>query len=366
MNTGKHPEIQTHISDSMQDAEWDSFVAETEDGHHVQTSMWAQVKATLGWRPLRLLFKEEDRVVAGAQILVKKYPLVGNIAYVTKGPLVSPPYRELAWLAIKNLFQIAHERNFLMLAIQPPNIAHYMTQLLTEEGFRPSALELAPAASILVDCSQSEKDLLFQLNRKTRQSIYQSRRTALKIREGAAEDLALFYQLHLSTSKRQNFLPYPKSYFEAMQNAFSPCGRFKILVAECDGRPISANLIIPFRDTVIAKVMGWSGESRETRPNEALHWEIIRWAKNHGYHYVDLEGVDAESARRFLRGEPLPEAIRHSPDQLKYGFGGKVVLYPAAHEIIFHPVYRWLYDKLQLQVARQTFASKILDLIRKR
>ena len=151
-----------------------------------------------------------------------------------------------------------------------------------------------------------------------------------------------------------------------MQRAFSPHGNFKILVAECEGRPVSANLIIPFRDTVIAKVMGWSGDDRETRPNEALHWEIIRWAKSHGYRYVDLEGVDAEAAKKFLQGQPLPDSIRHSPDQLKYGFGGKVVLYPAAYEMIFNPVYRWLYSKLRVEVASQTLASRILDLIRKR
>lgn len=350
----------------MRDAEWDSFVAGTEDGHHVQTSAWAQVKATLGWSPLRVIIRDRDRIAAGAQILVKRYPLIGSIAYVTKAPLVAPEYRELNRLVIQNLLQVARERKFLMLAIQPPNNAHDMADLLAEEGFRPSRLELAPVATIFVDCSLSEKELLFQLNRKTRQSIYQSRRTALTIREGAADDLSIFYQLHLATSKRQNFMPYPKTYFETMQTAFFPNGNFKILIAECDGQPVSANLIIPFRDTVIAKVMGWSGGHRETRANEALHWEIVRWAKNHGYRYVDLEGVDADSAKKYLQGEPLPETIRHSPDQLKYGFGGKVTLYPAAHEIIFNPVYRWLYDRLQLQVARQTFTSKILDWIRKR
>jgi lipid II:glycine glycyltransferase (peptidoglycan interpeptide bridge formation enzyme) len=369
MNPPNHKDTHTlvsDVSDSMQDAEWDAFVAGTEDGHHVQTSMWAQVKSTLGWKPLRVIIKDQDRIAAGAQMLVKKYPLVGSIAYVTKGPLVAPGYRQLTCLTIKKLLQITRERKFLMLAVQPPNGEHDMTQLLTEQGFRHSALELAPTATILVDCSPSEKDLLFQLNRKTRQSIYQSRRTALTIREGAVSDLSIFYQLHVSTSKRQNFLPYPTEYFETMQAAFSPHGNFKILVAEYEGQPVSANLIIPFRDTVIAKVMGWSGEYRETRPNEALHWEIVCWAKNHGYRYVDLEGVDAEAAKNFLQGEALPEAIRHSPDQLKYGFGGKVTLYPAAYEIIFNPVYRWLVDKLKLQVARQTLSSKMLDLIRKR
>ncbi len=366
MNLVQNSDIHTHISDSMQDVEWDSFVAGTEDGHHVQTSMWAQVKATLGWKPLRVIIKDRDRIAAGAQVLVKKYPMVGSIAYVTKGPLVAPAYRELACLAIQNLLRVAREWKLLMLAVQPPNGAHDMAQLLVEEGFRPSTMELAPIATILVDCSLSEKDLLFQLNRKTRQSIYQSRRTALTIREGTASDLSIFYQLHVSTSKRQNFLPYPKNYFDTMQAAFSPHGNFKILVAECEGQPVSANLIIPFGNTVIAKMMGWSGGFRETRPNEALHWEIIHWAKSHGYRYVDLEGVDAEAAKKFLQGEPLPDSIRHSPDQLKYGLGGKVVLYPAAYEIIFNPVYRWLYSKLRVQVASQTLVSRILDLIRKR
>ena len=79
-----------------------------------------------------------------------------------------------------------------------------------------------------------------------------------------------------------------------------------------------------------------------------------------------MKGFDAEAAKSFLQGEPLPDSIRHSPDQLKYGLGGEVLLYPAAYEMIFNPVYRWLYSKLRVDFASQTLVSRILDLIRKR
>lgn len=358
--------LSIRVSEALEDAQWDRFVVATPGGHHVQTSLWALVKASQGWKPIRILATENDHIVAGSQMLIHSYPLIGSVGYVTKGPLCSNDNPELVKYLIKQIRRISQDHHCQLLAIQPPNSGHYMSTLLAEQGFRRSTLELAPVASILINLSLDVDQIFAQLKQKTRQYINRSKREGITIHEGTINDFHIFYSLHLDTSKRQKFMPYPKSYYKTMRRVLEPHGHFQILIAKYKDQAVSGLLVIPFKDTVITKIIGWSGLYHELRPNEALYWGSIQWAKKHGYQYLDLEGVDPVGARYALQGKPITKLISHSPDKLKYGFGGKIVLYPEAYDLVYNPVYRWLYYGLKPRIAKQSSISKVLDFVRKR
>jgi lipid II:glycine glycyltransferase (peptidoglycan interpeptide bridge formation enzyme) len=354
------------VSKTVADPQWDAFVADTADGHHVQTSLWATVKASLGWKTVRMIVRNGDGIVAGSQLLIRHFPFLGSVGYVTKGPLCRTEDPRLAKLLIQQLLRMGRAHRCQLLAIQPPDKCHYMSNFLAEQGFRRSSLELAPVASILVDLSPPMEKIFAQIKRQTRQNIKRSIRDGITIHEGSADDLKAFYYLYLGTSKRQKFRPYPMKYYEVMQQVLKPHAHFQILFAVHQNRPVSSVLLIPYKNTVIIKILGWSGLYRELRPNEALFWGAIQWAKTHGYHYLDFEGVDPAGARRALEGHSLTDWTRNTPDQLKYGFGGTITLYPEAYDIVYNPVYRWLYYTLKPQVAKQSILSKVLDFFRKR
>ncbi len=355
------------ITRSLDDPEWDDFVAATEGGHHVQTSLWAQVKAQLGWKPVRIIHKHQNDIAAGCQILVRHYPLLGNIGVVPKGPLCRIEDPKTIEQIIEQLLLICKRHGIKVIAVQPPDNGEYIGHILAENNFSPSTLELASPATIIVDVAIDETQLYDQLERRIRKAIKQSKRAGVMVRTGTEEDLHTFYRLHMDTCKRQKFLPFPESYYEAMHRVLGSHGYIQLLFVEIQGEPISAGLIIPFRDTIVFKVLGWSGKYKEAKPNAALYWEILLWAKNHDYHYVDFEGVNLEGARKFLNDEPLPESLINSYDFLKYGYGGKVVIFPEPYDMIFNPVYRWLFHRMKLQVTQQNNAlSKSIDFFRKR
>ena len=104
----------------------------------------------------------------------------------------------------------------------------------------------------------------------------------------------------------------------------------------------------------------------DRRPNEAVFWAAIQWAKAHGYRCFDFEGIDPAGARAVLRGEGLPESLQHSPDFFKLGFGGQVILYPEAYDQVHNPILRWVYRKASPRVGGQSAASKLMDYLRKR
>ena len=160
-------------------------------------------------------------------------------------------------------------------------------------------------------------------------------------------------------------MPYPKSYYDTMKRVLEPHGHFKILLAKYEDLAVSGLLIIPFRETVITKIIGWSGLHGGLRPNEALYWGSIQWAKEHGYRYVDLEGIDPAVAADAQQGKPVADLISHSQDKIKYGFGGQIVLYPRAYDMVFNPIYRWFYHRLGSNVAMRSFVSKVKDFFHK-
>jgi lipid II:glycine glycyltransferase (peptidoglycan interpeptide bridge formation enzyme) len=332
-------------SSALSDPVWDAFVAGTAGGHHVQTSLWAQVKASLGWQVERVLVTVGGRLVAGCQLLHRALPFAGGLGYVSQGPLLATDNPGLATLMLQALHDRARARRIAYLAVQPPHRAAAVVSCLTTGGFRPSWLQVAPTATVVLDLKPSLEVLLAQMKRQTRQNIRRSEREGLTVREGSAADLPVFLALHRATGRRQKFEPYPERYFGVLWRILQPAGFVRLFMAEYQGQPVSALLVVPFGETVIAKLLGWSGLHGAQRPNEAVFWAAIQWAKTAGYCQFDLEGLDPASARRILNNEPLPEAWKHSPDFFKLGFGGRVELCEA-YDYIYNKLARRIYHGL--------------------
>ena len=355
------------ISEIFDQPEWDSFVTSVESGHHVQTSLWAQIKKNMGWKPLRLINKDSHRIVAGLQMLVRSYPLIGKVGYVTKGPVYRYDDSELIKTLISRLIMECKLRKINILLIQPPNKADFIPDILLKNNFQRNSLELAPTASIIIDLSMDEEKLLSQIHKSTRKNIRYGLKNGLNIIHGGSIDaLKSFYDLHICTSQRQSFLPYPYEYLVSLKNILEPYGYFHLLFVEYNQQLVSALLLIPFRDTVITKLCGWSGLYDKLKPNDVMYWTAIQWSKSQGYHYVDLEGINREGARQVLQGESIPERLMHSPDHIKYKFGGNIVLYPEAYDYVRLTPYRWIFRKLEYNERKQNLITKTLDLLRKR
>ena len=359
-------EYHVKVSEDLKDPGWDEFLVKTADGHHVQTSLWAQVKSTLKWKTTRIIFTRNDRIVAGGQLLFRSVAPLMTVAYLTKGPVIGNEGTHIAEAIIKRAIRISRENHAQMLVIQPPNYSEETASLLPTMRFQPSSVNLAPVASVVVDLTQTQEQIMAQMKRQTRQNINRSEREGITIREGSESDIDTFYSLHIATSQRQQFAPYTLTYFKQMWRILDPYGYIKLILAEYNHESVSALLVVPFGDTVIPKILGWSGLHPERRPNDAVFWGAIQWAKSHGYKYFDFEGISRIGALALLNGEPLPESLKHTPDFLKVGFGGKVVLYSIAYDKFNNPLLSWAYHKLSPRIGGHDLPSRMMDWLRKR
>jgi lipid II:glycine glycyltransferase (peptidoglycan interpeptide bridge formation enzyme) len=97
-----------------------------------------------------------------------------------------------------------------------------------------------------------------------------------------------------------------------------------------------------------------------------LDWASIVWAKQEGYRYYDLEGIQPDAARAILAGQPLPEALEQTPTSYKLGFGGEVQLFPAAYEYLTNPLLRRAYTTVFPKISHWAAVKRARNYFRTR
>lgn len=331
MDHGRHQVagLDIGLGEGEDDPLWDEFVNRVPGGHHVQTSLWGQVKRLVGWRGVRVVVRRGNEVVGGCQLLLRR---VGPVAvgYVPRGPLALD--EEALDAALDGLDQTAGRYRVAYLKVQPPPGRLTVPSPLPSRGFVPSALAGGPTATVLLDLRRDRDEMWRALRSGVRSNIGKAERKGVRVRPGDASDLPAFMELVRATSRRQGFPPYPASYYSCIWELFSRRGRARLVVAEHGGKMLTALLLVGWNDTVVYKMGGWSGERSAIHPNEAAHWAGIQWAQDQGYAAYDLEGIDRAIAVAKLRGEATPPDAGSGVTHFKMGFGGEVVLLPEAYD----------------------------------
>jgi len=359
-DAGLETGYQVRLSDAITDPEWDAFLSEAPGGHHVQTSLWGQVKATLGWRAKRLIVERDGQIAGGAQVLMRPLPVIGAVGYVPKGPLLAEHEPQLMGLIIDGLKQMARAWRIQNLTVLPPDNGQMLARQLPGWAFRPSTHELGVTATVRLDLTSDLDAILSQMKSKTRYNIRLGLRQGITVREGGEPDLPTFYHSLLATGQRQGFMPYSQAYFSEMWRALAPHGYIRLFVAEHKGQVLSTLLAIPFGDTVIYKKGTWCGRHKHLHPNEVVHWAAIQWAKAQGYRYYDLEGIDRQAATRLLAGEPLSTSVLKTTTRFKLGFGGQVRLLPTTYAYVYNPLLRWSYNTVYPRVSNWSVVQNTL------
>jgi lipid II:glycine glycyltransferase (peptidoglycan interpeptide bridge formation enzyme) len=167
-------------------------------------------------------------------------------------------------------------------------------------GFRPTSLELAPTATTIVDLEPDVEQILAKMPSKRRYNLRLSQRKGITVREGTEADISTFYRLLQITGQRQSFVPEPEYYLAGMWRILYPHGNIRMFLAEWEGEAIAGTFLVPFGDTVLFKRGAWSGQHGTVFPNEAMHWAGMQWARENGYRFYDLEGIDRDVAEAIV------------------------------------------------------------------
>jgi peptidoglycan pentaglycine glycine transferase (the first glycine) len=144
---------------------------------------------------------------------------------------------------------------------------------------------------VIIDLLLSEDDLLSRMKQKTRYNILLAKRNGVVIRKGGREDFPGLYHMYTQTALRDGFIIRDENYYQYVWNLLYEAGMAVPLIAEVDGKPISAIILFIFAKKTYYFYGMSTGEHRDKMPNHLLQWDAILYAKSQGCQVYDFWGA---------------------------------------------------------------------------
>jgi lipid II:glycine glycyltransferase (peptidoglycan interpeptide bridge formation enzyme) len=333
---------------------WKQAVASLPKAHALQSDIWGDFKSRWGWTAQRMTLTVAEsswEPLAAAQVLKRQVQrLPYSLLYVPKGPILDYNDGALRRQVLIELEKLARREKAILIKIDPevtrywgveqerksPVGAQFVKEL-QDRGWRFSAEQIQFRNSVELDLTRSEEDLLGSMKSKTRYNIRLASRKGIAIRRGTLVDFSAIATMYQETALRDGFTIRPIEYYLDAWQSFYDAGMALPLLAEFEGDPVAAVLLVRYGDRVIYMYGASTNRERKRMPNYLLQWEAIRWAKAEGCTIYDFWGAPDE----FVESDPLWGVWR-----FKDGFHGDVVWHIGAWDYPARPFWYYTYSKL--------------------
>lgn len=271
--------------------EWDDYVLENQ-GHPLQLWGWGQVKKSHGWDADRVFITEDDEIIGGAQVLIRRLPSpLRAFAYIPRGPV--GVLGEEAFKLLSDRAKSYHKA--VALSVEPDT-----EQFEPPQGWVRATNKILSPETILLDLSKSESELLSGMAKKTRQYIRKSSSDVTIRQVRTREDLDLCLDLYRQTAKRAGFNLHSSQYYVdvfSQMKDHSP-----IFIAEDGGEAVAFLWLAISTGTAYELYGGVSEQGQSLRANYALKWHAIKKSKDWGLSRYDFGGLVAGGVATFKQG----------------------------------------------------------------
>ncbi len=344
---------------------WQESLSRTPHAHALQSWVWGDFKSRWGWSAKRISYivdENSGEPFATAQVLKRRIPrLPYSILYVPKGPTFDHNDSRLHSRLLMELENLARREKALMIKIDPEVVRYWgkererqspqgerFVEELGQRGWRYSAEQIQFPNTVILDLTGSEENLLASMKSKTRYNIRLAGRKGITVRQGSINDFELISGMYEETATRDDFTIRPLPYYVDAWRSLYGAGMAKPLLAEFQGEPIAAVVLVRFGERATYMYGASTGRERNRMPNYLLQWESIRWAKEQGCTVYDFWGAPTA----FVEDDPLWGVWR-----FKDGFQGDVVWYIGAWDYPVRPFWYNVYTQL---------LPRYLDILRSR
>jgi lipid II:glycine glycyltransferase (peptidoglycan interpeptide bridge formation enzyme) len=208
---------------------------------------------------------------------------------------------------------------------------------LKAKSYQLSARKEQPEATVILDLTRSDEELLSVMHEKCRYNIRLAEKRGVVVQE--SRDVDHFYELLQSTASRDGFTVKPRSHYEKFLTNLP--GSFLLLAYGPTGACVSRQINSPANDPV-AGLMGviWgdrgyyyygasSHEYRSFMAPYVLQWRAMKLCRERGCREYDLLGIEKGTMDK---GHPWAGLTR-----FKLQFGGRIEEYPEERVVILRP-----------------------------
>jgi lipid II:glycine glycyltransferase (peptidoglycan interpeptide bridge formation enzyme) len=307
-------------------AAWNAFVESAPYHAFPQLWEWGEVRAMGGWRPVRLAIgPARDRPVAGAQLLLRRMPLLGwHLAYVPRGPIGALDDPAVRGALVAALRSLGKDEKIATVRADPearPETAY--GHALLDAPWR-AAPKIQPPTTRVIDLTVGEEALKAALKRKHRQYVNKAERGGVTIErlDGSAPAgvigpaLADFNRIYRHTAERAGFVARQPFYYERVWSIFAPTGRVRLSFALIDGERVATIFHFTCGDRAVEAYGGMTDAGADARANYLLKWNAIADFAREGFTVYDMWGLATGGIRQF-----------------KEGFGGEEIEYVGARDL---------------------------------
>jgi hypothetical protein len=319
MSTDISESISTASQRLARAAEWDRELADRAAPAPLHQSWaWGEVQRRVSWPPERVHLNDGGR----AQVLLRG-PLNFQWGYVPRGPVPA------TMPAITELVGWARRRGLTMLRVEPEGPAELASNLALS-GFRRGPLVEARRTAIVA--LQDDQAMLDSFRKSTRYNLRTAERSHVTVEE-VATLTELSRQVRLASERHRVYITgsdFHRALIETLPSV-------RIYEARLGDEVLAAMLVAYHDHRAYYLVAGSSGRHRDTMPNYALQWRAMRDARDAGCADYDLCGLPMLDR---------PDDPWRNLEQFKTGFGGTIVEYPGAWDIVLSPTRYWFLRRL--------------------
>lgn len=202
-----------------------------------------------------------------------------------------------------------------------------------------------PSATWVIDLQKNEEELLAAMHQKTRYNINLAARKGVIVKEG--KDPALFNQLMRETASRDGFASYSAAYYEQ----FLKIPFVEQLTAWQGDQALATGLFVRYNGEYTYVHGASHHAARATMAPYLLQWEAIRRARALDCVQYDFWGIAppaiGEGAENFHNYSWSKQHSLAGVTRFKAGFGGSVIEYPSAWQVVLKPSVHKMYSLLR-------------------
>ncbi|MBP5205114.1 peptidoglycan bridge formation glycyltransferase FemA/FemB family protein, partial [Candidatus Saccharibacteria bacterium] len=289
----------------------------------LQSPKWEKMNELVGHQVI-----SEKIAKDGYVLMIIKSAKRGRYMEIPGGPVINwKSDNEIA--EVKELIvKTAKKHRCVFIRLRPPLLNNTGNlAILKKMGGRKSPMHLAAEHTVILDLTKTEEELLAGMRRQTRYEVRRSGKLGIKVESGNSEELFKeFHKVQKNTAARQHFVPPDLKTLLAEREAFGKDA--KIYVAKTpEDEPIAYGLILIDGDEADYYEAASTDLNRKLPGAYALQWQVIKDLKKQKIKRYNLWGIAPPNQ---------PHHRYAGVTTFKTGFGGEIVTFVPAHDIIIN------------------------------
>ena len=304
-----------------------------EEPNFLQSIAWAKTNQLIGHNVVVSQIDNpgsSKKTTRKAMVMIIKNAKRGRYLEVPGGPLVDWEDPAVVAEAKRIMVQTGKKHHCAFVRFRPQMLDNKKNrEILTSIGAKKSPMHLAAEHTVIIDLTQSQEDLLANMRRQTRYEVRRATKLGLKVEKSNTEEIfEEFHKVQSATAERQHFVPPDLKTLLSEREAFGDNAQIYV-ARSVDGLPIAYGLILIDGDEAAYYEAASTSLNRKLPGAYVLQWQVIRDLKKQGVKRYNLWGIAPA-------GQPHHRYA--GVTTFKTGFGGQVVTYVPAHDLILSKI----------------------------